>query len=97
MSYLFSEQCDTLIEGRSYQQFLIFSYRKDFDPEAVVAKIDSELSSSSFPNELVIAVPLVMVNRTVLQSCLGDRFELIWFVKSTFINEITDRKPFKNL
>lgn len=97
MSYLFSERYDTLIEGRSYQPLLIFSYRNDFDQEVVVAKIDSEHSGSSFPNELVIAVPLVMVNRAVLKSCIGVRFELIWFVKSTFINEIKDRKPFHNL
>ena len=85
------------MEGRLYQQLLIFSYRKDFNPEAVVAKNDSELCGSSFPNELVIPVPMDMVNRTVLKSCIGDRFELIWFVKSTFINEIKDRKPFHNL
>lgn len=97
MSYLFSERCDTLMEGRSDQQLLIFSYKNDFNPEAVVAKNDRELSGSSFPNELVTAVPMVMVNRTVLKSCIGDRFELIWFVNSTFLNEIKDRKPFHNL
>ena len=63
MSYLFSERCHTLIEGRSYQQFLIFSYRKDFDPEALAAILDGELSGSSLPDEIVIAVPLVMVNQ----------------------------------
>ena len=80
MSYLFSARCDTLIEGKTYQQLLIFSYRNDFDPEVVVAKIDSQLSGSSFPDEIVIAVPLVMVNQ----------IESLWR-KDTILKTYTER------
>ena len=63
MKQVLSVRCHHSIEDALYQKLLIFSYRLELDATTLAAKLNGQLSNTSVPDEIIIAVPTIVLDR----------------------------------
>lgn len=63
MKHVLSVRCHHSFEDTLYQQLLIFSHRIELDPTILAKKLNEELSNPSIPDEIIIAVPTIVLDK----------------------------------